>query len=217
MRIVLPLAFLLLASSPVLQTVAQGGDAVALAAQQDAEERYKRLAADVQSLQEAQEVLQKHLDDVRQRLSRMDEELRSVREEVNRSSANYVTRDDLRKYLEKFSKEVDERREADKKLILQTIKELGNAPAPTQSEPAKIPAPRRAAETSEESNYVYTIKKNDRLLDIIAAYNDHYQKEGLPKITKEDVLRANPNMKPDLLRTGQKIKIPIPSKDRESK
>jgi TolA-binding protein len=208
---------LLLLGPAALSFAADAADAAALAAQQDAEERYKRLAADVQTVLETQEMLQKRQDDVRQRIGKLEDEIRSLKEEVSRSSGNLVTREELKKYAEKL-KEVDDKREADRKLILENIKELGKTitaqPAASEARGSSKHAP---AESSEEMPFVYTVKKNDRLLDIISAYNEYFQKHGQPKITKEDVLKANPSLKPDMLRTGQKIKIPILGKEKNNK
>jgi phage tail protein X len=57
------------------------------------------------------------------------------------------------------------------------------------------------------------VKKNDRLLDIVAACNDKFQKQGQSKITMEQVLEANPGLKANHLVTGKKIIIPIPPKE----
>ena len=174
------LVMLLLAGMPLLRLAADPlSDAAALAAQKDADERYKRLAADVQTVLDTQEVLLKRLDDTRQRVDKLADDLRTLKDDQSRSSGNYASRDELRKYVEKM-KELDEKREADKKLILENIKELGKIPL--SAAPVEKPAPRRTAEqqpASEEPPYLYVVKKNDRLLDIIAQYNDYFQKNGV--------------------------------------
>ena len=108
-------------------------EAAALAAQRDAEERYKRLSADVQELLDTQAVLLKRLEESRQRIDRLSDEVRNLKEEHNRTSGNAVSRDEFRKYVEKL-KELDEKREADKKLILDNIKSLANLPPPAASD-----------------------------------------------------------------------------------
>jgi len=203
----------LLAGSPALiQAADPGADATTLAIQKDTEERFRRLAAEVQDLQEAQQTILKRQETLQQRLSNLLEEMRSLKEEQNRASGNLVSRDEFRKYAEKL-KEMDEKREADKKLILKEIGELAKvpaAPAPVEKAPSHRAS---ATESPEEMPYVYVVKKNDRLLDIIAAYNDYFKKEGKGKITKEQVLKANPNLKSDRVIAGQKIHIPVPQKD----
>ena len=186
-------------------------DVAVLATQREAEERYRRLTADIQNIQETQEVLLKRQDDFRQRLDRLADDIRTLKDEQSRSSGNSVSRDELRKYVEKL-KEMDEKREGDKRLILENIKDLAKMPAapPAESKPTS----RRAAEPPDEPVLLYTIKDNDRLDDIIAAFNkDYFLKQGLPKVTKAEILKANPGLKPDLLIKGKKLRIPDKSKD----
>jgi hypothetical protein len=214
MKRILLLAFCLFGLRPV-GTGAQepSSDATVQAAKLESEERFKRLEADVRSAMDTQEVIQKRMEEFRQRLEKLETEIRNLQEEQGRSSGNFVTRDDLRKFAEK----VDEKREADKKLILESIKELGaKAPVVAGAEPTKEPSrnsSHRTAESPEEMPFVYTVQKNDRLLDVIAAYNKYFQQHGLRKITKEQVLALNPGLNPDRLITGKKIQIPVPAKD----
>jgi hypothetical protein len=185
-------------------------DAAALAAQRDAEERYKRLSADVQAIAETQEVLIKRQEDFRQRLDKLADELRSLRDEQSRSAGNLASREELRKYVEKM-KELDEKRESDKKLILENIRDLAKVPISPMVD--SKPPTRHAPDPNEEPPFIYVIKKNDRLLDIIAEYNDYFQKHGQTKITMSQVLKANPGLKADRLVAGNKVKIPVPPKD----
>lgn len=183
-------------------------DAAAVAAQRGAEERLRRLEADIQSLQDTQEILLKRQEELRQRLDRLADDIRALKEDQGRSSGNFATREELRKFVEKL-REVDQNREADKKLILDSIKELARLPAAPA--PESKPAPRRPTEPSEEP-YVYVVKQHDRLLEIIAEYNNHFQKQGQAKITLEQVLKANPGLNPNRLYPGKKIRIPVPPK-----
>jgi chromosome segregation ATPase len=219
MKIVLPLLALLLFARPFRPRAAeQGGDpAVAQALQQDTEERLRRVTADIQNLQDTQEVLQKHLEEIRQRMSKLEDELHTIKDEQGRNSGNYVTRDDLRKAFEKFAKEVDDRREADKKVILESIRGLEKSAPSMVSDSPKGNSSRHAPEPSDEDTKIYVVKRNDRLKDIIARANELYAQQGLPKITEEEVRKANPNLtNPNLLRTGQKIRIPIHGKLKEN-
>lgn len=210
-------AVLLLFGSRGIQSQDALSQAAALAAQRDAEERYKRLSAEVQNLVEAQEGMQKRHEELRQRIDRIADDIRSLKEEISRNSGSLVSREEFKRYVEKL-KEVDEKREADKKVILDNIKELAKAPLPAPSEPKPQ---RRSNESNapsssapEDGYYVYVVKKNNRLSDIVTGYNEQFQKEGRGKISMDDLLKANPSIKePNLLRTGQKIRIPIPPKD----
>ena len=187
-------------------------EAAAVAAQRDAEENYKRLAADVQAVMETQGLIQKHQEEFRQRLDKLSDEIRTLKEEQARASGNSVTREELRKYIDKLKEQLDEQREADKKLILGNIKELAKVPVVPAVEPPKTSA-RHSKEEASDEHYVYTVKKNDRLLDIVVACNEKFQKNGQSKITMEQVLEANPGLKANHLVTGKKIIIPIPPKE----
>jgi DNA repair exonuclease SbcCD ATPase subunit len=211
MKRLVALVLCLLAGSHLQSRAADTwSDAAVLAAQRDSEERYKRLSAEMQALAETQEVIIKRQEDFRQRLDKLADDIRSAKEEHSRSAGNLATREDLRKYAEKL-KELDEKRESDKKLILENIKEL--AKVPMAPPPETKPAPRHAPDPNEEPPLVYTVRKNDRLLDILAAYNEHFQKNGQAKITMAQVLKANPGLKADRLVAGTKVKIPFPPKD----
>jgi hypothetical protein len=215
-RNVLLVVWLLAGSVPVLVAADQLSEVAAIASQRDAEERYKRLAADVQSALDTQEVLLKRQEEFRQRLEKLTDDVRVLKEEQSRSGS-LASRDELRKFVEKL-KEVDEKRESDKRLILEKIKELAKlpmaAPVADRTPPRRTAAPAAApAETDEEPPYVYVVKKNDRLLDIIAEYNDYFQKNGKPKITLEQVLKANPGLKADRLVAGRKVRIPVLGKE----
>jgi hypothetical protein len=212
-RLLLLVLWLLPAGALWSQAADSLADAAAVAAQKDAEERFKRMAADLQTVMETQEVLRKHQEEFRQRLDRLSDEVRSLKDDQNRASGNYVSRDELRKMIEKMKEQLDEQREADKKLILGNIKDLAKAPVSQPVEPKTTSHRKDKDETADEEPYLYKVKKNDRLADIVAAYNDQYKKQGLPKITIDQVVKANPGLNPNKLIEGRKIRIPVPSKE----
>lgn len=201
----------LLAASPRLWVAADPlSDASALALQRDAEERSKRLSAEIQTIQETQELLVKNQAEFRQRLERLADEVRNLKEDQNRSSGNMVSRDELRKYV----REIDEKREADKKVILENIRDLAKVPVAPPPAPKTTSARPAPEPVNEEPPFVYTVRKSDRLLDIVAEYNDYFQKHGQPKITVDQVLKANPGLKADRLVAGKKIRIPVLGKEK---
>lgn len=209
MKRIVPLILCLFAGAPMLVHAADAlTEAAVLAAHRDSEERFRRMAADIQNLQDTQEVLLKRQEEFRQRLERLAEEIRNFKDDQGRSTSSYATREEVRGFVEKL-KELDEKREADKKLILDGLKQLAKAPPVPVVEPKSTPAPSR---DSEEPPFLYTIKRNDRLLDIIAGYNEHFEKQGQAKITLSQVLRANPGLKADRLIVGKQIRIPVPPK-----
>ena len=108
---------------PRLLVAAQDGNA------QEYEERYKRLNAVVEELLASQATLQK-------RIAGLSDEIRALREEQGRNVNQYVRPEDLRKGLEKLAekvREIDQKREDDRKLILEEIRKLASAPVPSLS------------------------------------------------------------------------------------
>jgi LysM repeat protein len=198
--------------------------AAAAADHEAAEERYKQMTSDIQSLLTAQEIQQK-------RLQALAEELRKTRDDQAHSGRNLATRDEvkeqLRELVEKIQ-EIDRKREADKKLILEELAKLGK----TLQTPAPAPRKNREAERAEPSDrddastkakppkkpvqqvegYPHEVQKGEYLSLIIAAYNAQYKKDGKKTITMKQVLDANPDLKPEKIQPGMKILIPDPGK-----
>jgi septal ring factor EnvC (AmiA/AmiB activator) len=120
-------------------------DAAATAERDYSEERYRRLNALIEQLANAQSSLQK-------RLGALAEESQRLRSELNNRPSNLATRGELRA-LERKLQELNDKREADKRLILEQLEKLlkkGAAPpakSPAKTSPAKKnkPAKKSAA------------------------------------------------------------------------
>jgi DNA repair exonuclease SbcCD ATPase subunit len=183
-------------------------DAATIAARQNAEERYNRLSANLEDLLAAHVKLRQHL-------TTLAGELHAVREEqalaANQTAAKYVTHEDLKRVVEKIQ-ELDRKREEDKKLILEELRKLASAPVPI---PLPEPPPKKAepAQPAAASpppaalkGYEYVVGERETLGAIVASY----RKKGV-MVTLEQVLKANPGLKPKAMRIGQKIFIPDPA------
>jgi TolA-binding protein len=123
MTVGLPAASIAQTSSP---------DPAATAERDYAEERYRRLNALMEQLVSAQASLQS-------RLSSLTEESQRLRADLNRTPRHVVTHEELR-LLERKLQEINEKREADKRLILEQLDKLlkkATAPAPAAKIPAK--------------------------------------------------------------------------------
>jgi len=182
--------------------------AALLVERREAEERYKRLAAIVDDLRDAYELQSK-------RLIALGEELHRLRDEnsqLSRNSGNYVSREEIRKLSEKLQ-EVDNKREADKKLILEELQKLAKANLTAAVPEPKTPAPSTPVEKTPENGefFTYTVQKGDTLMAIITAYNVELKKQGKAAVTLDAVKKANPNLNPNALRPGKEILIPVPS------
>ncbi len=171
--------------------------ASAVADRQYSEERYKRLNSAVEDLQASQLILQK-------RISALVEELHSMREQQAKSAQNYPSREDLKKLWERIQ-ELDRKREEDKKLILEEIRKLAVTPAPSPEPVEKKNSLPEPAPAGPQKVYEYEVKPGDTIAAIVAAY----QQNGI-KVTLDQVLKANPNLKPKSLRPRQKVIIPVP-------
>jgi TolA-binding protein len=195
----------LLLASGILPSTLLAQDAAshaALAADREAaEERYQRLSNDVQDLVAAQAVLQK-------RISALADTIRDLRDEQIKATTQAVSRDELRRLALKVQ-EIDQKREDDKKIILEELQKLlklpSPAPAPAIPPPALTPSSRVGS--GVERGYEHVVEPGQYLSTIIQAYRD----QGV-KVTQKQVLDANPGLNPNKLRTGQKIFIPDASK-----
>lgn len=210
--------FLVLASFLRFSALAQtASTAAAIAEKQDTEERFKRMSADLESLQSANTLLQK-------KLSALDEEMRKLREEQTRAANNSSAQDDLKRLAEKIQ-EVDKKRADDRDLILAQLKKLGetlSAPAPRAKKssvspaPEEMPAPHSSPEKASgsdtpEKGFSYKVEDGDTLGKILAAYNAEFKSKGMKTLTQKQVSDANPNVNWNRLRIGQKIFIPAPA------
>lgn len=166
------------------------------------EERYRNLSSKLDRLQESYELILKRQQELEERLDGLSREMAKVRDDNNKPTIQWATREELKALVEKM-RELDRNREHDKKLLLDSIQELAKVPAvhaPAESRPANL------------DTYVYKVKPSEFLIDIIAAYNEKYKSQGLPTITMDQVKKANPGMNPNQIIAGQSIHIPIPSK-----
>ena len=176
------------------------------AARQEAEERYQKLRGSVDDVLASQTTLQK-------RVGALADEIRSVQQDAEKSTGRFVARDELAKELARLTdaiREVDKRREEDRKLILDEIRKLAAAPvpepAPRSARPNPVAPLTDPAATGPQKGYEYEVKADDTVAAIVSAYRAN----GV-KVTVAEVLKANPGLNPNKLRVRQKIYIPDPS------
>ena len=191
-------------------------DASAIADRQAAEERYQSLVGKVQDLAAANDLLQK-------RVNQLEGDLKAAREEQGKVNPDVVGRDELKQLAQKV-KEIDEKRAADKELILKEIERLGQTPAVPPTTSSKKPKVKKAADTADTTTpadnppaagdktyegFEYVIKDGDTLSKIVAGC----QKQGV-KVTVSQILKhpLNSKLDPNKLIVGHKIFIPAPAK-----
>lgn len=146
------------------------------------------------------------------RIEALEHEISDLRDKVNTPQVNdSASRDDL-KSLASQVQEIDRKRQDDRDLILKQLEKLGKvaaaAPLPshkTASAPKSSPDD-TAAPAVPQSGYDYVVKEGDTLGLIAKAYRD----QGV-KVTKGQIIAANPKMNPNILIPGKKIFIPDPN------
>jgi uncharacterized protein YhaN len=223
--------FTFLFASPIF---AQDANQAALLAQQrEAEERYNRLVSRLENMEEAYQVLSRRIATLAQADNEFRQEVNTrlvaIDNKIRTSQSAAATRDDLKTLTEKL-KEVDEKREADKKLILEKLKDLAatvaNTPAPTQVivrppertkvDHAPTPSDTKATDSTPappanpNGYWTYKVQKGDTLLAIMQAYNAKLREEKKPTLTLDQIKQANPTVNPNALRLNQEVLIPIP-------
>lgn len=167
------------------------------------EERLNKLAGQIEDIIATQRAQQKSMD----ALSR---EIESLREHANKPTASYATPDDLKRVADAV-KEVDRKRIEDAEKVSAQLAKLGKtlsapppvakkAPATTNTEAASNDKPAK-----DEKGFPYTIQSGDTLSIIVQAY-----REKNIKVSTDQILKANPGLKADKLKVGQKIWIPAP-------
>lgn len=173
------------------------------------QQQLDKLSGQIQDLLEAQSLQGKRID-------ALEKEIGDLRDKVNTPQvSDSASREDL-KNLAQQVQALDQKRLDDRDLILKEIEKLGkvaasaplpaphkskvnsDAPAASGDAPAALPA-------GPKSGYYYTIKDGDTLSLIIKAYRDSDQHV---KVTKAQILAANPGLDPNKLYVGKKIFIP---------
>jgi hypothetical protein len=176
-----------------------GDRAAAIAAQQDFEERYRRLLSDIEDLKDGLAAQQKRLAEAIRDMERMHEE-------TSRGNARYATRDDLNGLADKI-REVDRKREEDQKLVLREIEKLGKVRI------AAVEVPPESMKPLENGKgFEYRVKSGENFGVIVKKFNEKLKAEGAKgQITVDQLAKANPNVDPKKLKVGQKLFVPEPA------
>jgi len=170
------------------------------------QERLDKLSGQINDLVEVQRSLQKQIAEV-------SRELDSLRSQLNRPNENNVTHNDL-KPLIKAIEEVDRKRIDDAKAVQSQLASIAKSLEAAASKRPERPAARPNPESDPgrtparpQRGYEYEVKSGDTLSSILAAYRE----QGV-KVTTDQVLKANPGLKPEQMKVGLKVFIPNPDK-----
>ena len=209
---------LALAGSPV-----QAEDPAVIAERQEAEERQKRMTAEIEDLKSTIQSYGRRIEALREEVGRLSEEL----DKVKGGPKDVATQDQI-KTLAKKIEEVDRKRIADNekaaaefearnKVILDKLGELAKSITVRPQRTGGDSSPWKPAETGKqasspnnapagtETGYEYTIREGDTLSGIISKL----AKQNI-KVTLKQMKAANPKINWDALRVGSKIFIPAP-------
>lgn len=206
------LALLLLLALISPRTFAQG-------LQVDVEE-FKRMAGEVADLREANQAQQRRIRELTSQVESLRSSLREANDRHIAKLADFVTREDLKKIVESI-REVDDKRESDKKLILEQIKELGKTLTTPLPETNKQKNNRKNSEPRETTHeqpaviegefYEYKVQRNEVFSKIVSDWNATLKERGKKPVSYDDVKRANPKVNVNRIYEGQKLLLPLPS------
>jgi predicted nucleic acid-binding Zn-ribbon protein len=200
----------------------------------DAED-VRQIKARLESVTEATDALRVRIQQLETEVGRLKAENLQLKAGVANAGKDAATQDQIKKLVDDI-REVDKKREADNRTVLDKLEELKKIAAtpavvhdpvdPGKKHPHETKAkPAPAAEETKTDNpppdaaavepksslpaeydyYEHVVAKGDNLDLVIAAYN---KEKGL-KVRLKQVLDANPGLKPERMKVGQKIKIPV--------
>ena len=168
------------------------------------QQQIDKLSGQIQDLLETQAQQGKRLDAI-------DREINELREKVNSPVVNEsASNADLKKLAQQVQ-EIERKRADDHETVVAQLDKLGKAVATAPVTP--LPKPRTStpkpavddtsAPAVPQKGYEYEVKQGDTLGLIVKAYRD----QGV-KVTKTQIIKANPKINPDVLIPGKKIFIP---------
>ena len=169
------------------------------------QERLDKLTGQIENLTEANEALRKQIRELAR-------DLETVREQSSKPNTSYARHEDLSR-LAKNIEEVDRKRIEDAEKVRTELVKLRKALempiSPSKKSSATAPKDTAATSTTSaipDKGFEYVVKSGDTLDAIVQAYRDKNV-----KVTTAQVLKANPGLKAERLRVGQKLFIPAPT------
>lgn len=165
------------------------------------EERLNKLAGQIEDLRANQEALHKEVQGLFKAID-------GLREQASKPTGNFASQEDLKRLADAL-KEVDQKRLDDAEKVRTELLNLRKsllAPAPMKKTPAPANTDAAPHSDKQDKGFEHTVQAGDTLSTIIKAYRDKNI-----KVSMDQILKANPDLKPDRMRVGQKIFIPAPS------
>ena len=159
------------------------------------EERLNKLSAQIEDLIIAKDAQNKRIEE-------LAKAIRELQQQQNQPSPNYATQEDVKQLAAKLQ-EIDKKRQDDYELIQKNIQALGKTFTTTLNKVATAPPPAPAQSSGPDKAFEYTVRPGDTVSAIAKAYTD----QGY-KVTVDQILKANPGLKPESMQVGTKLLIP---------
>ncbi len=188
------IAFFFMAALLMAPVIAPAQDAAV-------EERLNSLSAQIDVLKEAKELQNK-------RIEALEKQVSDLQAQVSKPSGDYASTDDLKKIADAV-KEVDKKRQADSENVADQLEKLRKAligGAGSSGRRSSVTPPADAPKTTFDAttpHMEYKVQSGDSLSAIAKAFSD----KGA-KVTVQQILAANPGLKPEKMKSGQTIIIP---------
>lgn len=199
---------LLLAAFPNTAPAQGTYGAEAYAQRQQEEERWRKVSAQLEELISTQEVLRK-------RLSTLEEENRALRTEVTKAGNAGVSPEEFQRVIKEIAnklKEVDDKRVADNKTILEQVKQLVREikPGAATTQATVTKATSTVPDVSDplpgaQEGFTHVMQEGETISAVVQAF----KAQGV-KTSMKAVLAANPKVNPNRIKPGTEIFIPKP-------
>jgi TolA-binding protein len=195
---------LLIAGLPATAFAQVSYGAQQYAEQQQAEERWRKLSSQVEEMERTQEVLRK-------RIATLEEENGSLRTDLNKNSNAGVSPEEFQRVIKQITdklKELDEKRIADNKAIVeqvkQSIRDFKPAPATTTPHrPTSVPNESDPLPGAQEG-FTHVLLEGQTISGVVQAF----RAKGV-KTSIKAVMDANPKIRdPKNVRAGTEIFVP---------
>jgi LysM repeat protein len=165
------------------------------------EERLNSLSAQIDVLKEAKELQSK-------RIEALEKQVSDLQSQVSKPSGDDASSEDL-KTVKDAVKEVDKKRQADSENVADQLEKLrkalvggGSSCGGRHTSVPPADAPKTPFDTTAP-HMEHKVEPGETLSAIVTAYRNKNI-----KITLQQVLNANPGLKPEALKAGQTIIIP---------
>ena len=184
------------------------------AAQQETNEKVRRLQAELEDMKVLVGTLRVSVDKLSRELSDF-KRLTLMSQNAAKAAQSDKASQSALESLARSVREVETNRKADQAQVVKKFSELRKLILEVSSNARRAAAPappRRSSPPPPDSpkGTYHTVEKGQTLFAILAAYQDALKAEGSKyRLTLDKLKRANPKLNPDMLLVGQRLFIPL--------